>query len=67
MLTLLPGLCIVLVYAYKLGLLTNPGFLLNVIFAFLISIMSFVEGLAITPDFFYVRLDEEFFFPGIYP
>ena len=62
MLTLLPGFCLVLVYAYKLGLLTNPGFLLNVIFAFLISIISIVEGLAITPDFFYVRLDEEWYY-----
>jgi len=62
MLTLLPGFCLVLVYAYKLGLLTNPGFLLNVIFAFLISLISIVEGIAITPDFFYVRLDEYWFY-----
>lgn len=62
MLTFLPVFCIVLVYAYKLELLTNPGFLLNVIFALLISIMSVVEGMVITPDFFYVRLDEAWFY-----
>lgn len=62
MLTLLPVFCIVLVYAYKLGVLTNPGFLFNVIVAFLICIMSIVEGMVITPDFFYVRLDEAWFY-----
>lgn len=62
MLTLLPVSCIVLVYAYKLGILTNPGFLFNVIVAFLICIMSIVEGMVITPDFFYVRLDEPWFY-----
>jgi hypothetical protein len=62
MLTFLPAFCIVLVYAYKLKILSNPGFLLNIIVAFLIGILSVIEGLAITPDFFYVRLDEKWFY-----
>lgn len=62
MLTFLPVVCVFLIYAYKLKILTNPGFILNLIFAFLVSLMSIIEGLAVTPDFFYVRLDEEWFY-----
>lgn len=62
MITVLPLLLCVIIYAYKLGVLKSGAFCFNIFIAAFIATLSFFEGEILTPDFYFIRLDESTFY-----
>jgi len=60
--TVLPLILCVFIYAYKLGVLKSGAFFFNIIVALFIGTLSFSEGALLTPELFFVRLDEITFY-----